>query len=323
MRPRLVAAVAVDQPLDLVQDLLGAADTERRDQHRALIQQRALHHLLELQAALAPALVQAVAVGALYHQRVGPVRRARRGQQGRMGRAQVAGEHHPVALRRGLHLALHIGRAEYVPGLLEADVDGVVIDSVVVASARTCNHTMPLAVRHRDNARGNQLDEFLQLARVPGNTHLHRVLQHQRQQAGRRFGADDRPLEPRRQQVGNTPHVVDMHMAHHQRLDMVDGEINGELVCTGAGPGGFCPLEQATVHQHPRATRQAQFMAGAGHAIDRAVVGNLKKSRHGKSLCGAEARAYTPEQANHKSKRPGGASQASADRAHSAPTAMS
>ena len=43
-------------------------------------------------------------------------------------------------------------------------------------------------------------------------------------------------------------------------------------------PWRFLPLEQAAVHQHPRATRQAQFMAGAGHAIDRAVVGNLKKA---------------------------------------------
>ena len=268
MRPRLIVAVAVYQPLDLVEDLLGAADAEGRDQHRAVIPQRPLHHLFQLQAALAPPLVQAVAIGALDHQGIGFVGRTRCRQQRRVGRAQVAGEHHPVLFARGFHLAFHVGRAEDMPRRLEADGD---------AAASGGHRLLPAPVGQGHDAPGNQVDEALQLAPVAGDAHLHGVFQHQRQQPRRGFGADDRPPETSGQQVGYAPHVVDMHVAHHQRLDVLDGKVDLQGSGIRSAARRLRPLEQPAVHQHARAISQAQLVAGAGDAVDGAVVTDLEE----------------------------------------------
>ena len=37
------------------------------------------------------------------------------------------------------------------------------------------------------------------------------------------------PLEAGRQQVGNAAHMVNVHMGDHQRPDVLDGELNGQL----------------------------------------------------------------------------------------------
>ena len=81
----------------LVEQFLGAADAERRDQYGAAIGQRLFQCRLKTLAAGAAVFVQAVAVGAFQHNHVCGMGCGRWLQQGRMGCAQVSGEDDPAA----------------------------------------------------------------------------------------------------------------------------------------------------------------------------------------------------------------------------------
>src|SRR5690606_39749976 len=88
-RARRLAAFAVDDVFQFIEQLLGAADAEGGNQHAAAIGQGALDHPLQALAAAAAILVQAVTVGAFDHQGVGAVGRLRRRQQRRVrGRSE-------------------------------------------------------------------------------------------------------------------------------------------------------------------------------------------------------------------------------------------
>jgi len=69
--------------------------------------------------------------------------------------------------------------------------------------------------------------------------------------------------------------VIDVHMGDHQRADVFDGKIDGQIVCRGPATR-LLTLEQPAVDENavlaPMTGFDAQFMAGAGNAGDGAVV---------------------------------------------------
>ena len=70
------------------------------------------------------------------------------------------------------------------------------------------------------------------IARAAGSADL------QEGAGGGAVGLEDRALEAGRQQVGNAPHVVDVHMRDHQGLDARVGELAGQLIADAAGGTG-------------------------------------------------------------------------------------
>jgi hypothetical protein len=88
----------VNQDFQFVQQFLGAADAERRDHDRAPVVQRAIDQRPQPLAPVAATVVAAVAIGAFQHQDIGAPGRTRHWQQGRVGRAQIAGEEDALAL---------------------------------------------------------------------------------------------------------------------------------------------------------------------------------------------------------------------------------
>ena len=158
-----------------------------------------------------------------------------------------------------------------MPRRLELDING----------AALCDHyPVPVAVGHGHDTGRYGRDETLHGVWIPRDSHFNRVFQHQGQQPGGGLGAHDGALEACRQQVRDTPDMVDVHMADNQCLDMVDRKINFELPGAGALARGFRPLEQTAIHQQTRTTGQTQFVAGARHTVGCAVVGNIEESRH-------------------------------------------
>lgn len=90
--------LGMNDVFQLVEQLLGAADAEGRDQHGALVAQGVLDDGFEALAAAGAVFVQAVAVGAFEHQDVCPFGRLGRHEQWRMWRAKVTGENDAFVL---------------------------------------------------------------------------------------------------------------------------------------------------------------------------------------------------------------------------------
>ena len=165
-----VLALAVQDVLELIQQLLGAADAEGRHDHRAAVGQRPLDHRLQALAPAVAVFVEAVAVGALQHHNVGRLGGARRRQHRRPGRAEVTREHHPPRLTpRPGKVALHVGRPQDVPRPLQADA---------AVAAGAVEHRMPRLVGQRPDARLHHPQVTLDEARVPGDPHRKGIRQH-------------------------------------------------------------------------------------------------------------------------------------------------
>ena len=118
---------------------------------------------------------------------------------------------------------------------------------------------------------------------ITGETDLYRVFQNQRQQQSRRLRAVNRPCKPRRQQIRDTSDMVDMHMSNDQSLDMIDGKVDDLarftkplILASRISDLSLFPLEQTTVDENSGLLRQAQFMAGAGHPAQGAVMEYLR-----------------------------------------------
>ncbi len=106
-----------------VEQFLGAADAEGRDQYRAAVGQGMLDDVFQALPAGTAVFVQAVAVGAFDHQDVRAVRRFGGRQQRCMWCTQVAGENDAFLLAGVgiVQVDLHISRAEDMPGALQAN----------------------------------------------------------------------------------------------------------------------------------------------------------------------------------------------------------
>ncbi len=208
LAPALILGT-VYQTLQLVQQLLSAPYAEGRHNHRSAVGQGTVNRPLQPHPALPSALVLTVAIGALKHGNIGPPWRLWRWQQGRIGRPQVPRKHHPAIAPAAAvkHIRLDIGRAENMARPLQAHPQTVT--SVIY-------HRVPHLIVERHQLLTNLLQKAPYQSRITGKTNLQRILYYQRQQTRRRNRANNRPPEPRRQQIGQTPNVVDVHMRHHQ-----------------------------------------------------------------------------------------------------------
>jgi hypothetical protein len=264
-------AVAVDDLFEFVQQFLGAADAEGRDEHRAaLVAEGVFADRLQPLPAIRRLLVAAVAVGALQHDDVGGIRRLGRRQQGRVGRAEVAGEDDALPVRSLRQFAFDVGRAEDVAGRGELDAQaGVAGDDAV-----------PRFVGQGDELAADLRQEAFDQHLVAGETDLEGVFEDQRQQGGGSLAADDRPAVSGGQQVGDAADMVDMDMTDDQRAHPIDRKGDGQPISACAFPGGFSPLEEAAVHQQGLSIGQAELVARPGHTINRAMVGNREGGSH-------------------------------------------
>lgn len=132
--------LAVENGLELVQQLLRAAQAERGNQGGAAILQCAVNNLFQLLLAHAAIGVQAVAVGTFQHQQVCALGWLQWAQQRVAFGAEVAGENDAVVLLGHVYVALHIGRAEQVPCALQAHL---------APEAGLVYHGVPLTEGHR------------------------------------------------------------------------------------------------------------------------------------------------------------------------------
>ncbi len=109
--------------LQFIEQLLGAADTERRYQHGGLALERLFDDGLQTLALIGTALVIAITIGTFPHDDLCATGRLGGRKQRRMRRAQVPGEYDtPVLLRDAVeHIRLDISRAEDMAGALQTD----------------------------------------------------------------------------------------------------------------------------------------------------------------------------------------------------------
>ncbi|MNO81025.1 hypothetical protein D3C76_722500 [compost metagenome] len=95
--------------LELVEQFLGAAQAECRDEDGALVCQGTIDGIFQTLPAVAAMRMQAVTIGAFQHQYVSTLRGPHRAQQWVATSAQVTGEHVPGIGLPMLNVALHIG----------------------------------------------------------------------------------------------------------------------------------------------------------------------------------------------------------------------
>ena len=235
--------VAMDDFFQLVEQFLGSPDAERGDEDGALVLERTLAYGLQTQASILAAFMQAVAVGAFHHHDIGAIRRLRRGQQGGVGRAKIAGED-DARFASGLVV---VRGFEFDPGGTQ-DVAGG--RQFYAQPGGVFDDAVPLLVGQGDDLLPNLAEEAVDQGRVAGQADLQRVFQHQRQQCGGGFAAHDRPAKTGREQVRDTSDMVDVDMGDDQGADFVDGKTDFRPVGAGAVTGGFRALKQAAVDQH-------------------------------------------------------------------------
>lgn len=110
--------------LQLIEQLLGAAYTERRHQYGALVLERFFDHGLQTLASIGPTLVIAIAIGTFQYQDILAAGGLGWRQQGRMRRAQPPPrEQDTLVLPRSAveHVHLDISRTEDMTGTLQTD----------------------------------------------------------------------------------------------------------------------------------------------------------------------------------------------------------
>ena len=116
----------------------------------------------------------------------------------------------------------------------------------------------------------------LDLLLIAAKSKLEGILKNDGQQLGRWLTAEDRPLEASGQQVGNTSHVIDMHMGGNQGLDASKGKINRQLLSVGSAiRRGLGTLKQTTINQQAVLGVHLQLVTRACHANNGAVMQDL------------------------------------------------
>jgi hypothetical protein len=233
-------AVAVDDLFQFVEQFLGAADAEGRDEQAALVAEAAFAEGLQALPAILAAFVGAVAVGAFEDDDVGAVGRSGRWQQGGVGGAEVTGEDDALCLLAPLEIEFDVGRAEDVARRRQPDAQ----------RHFAADDRAPLFVGYGDGLLADLLEKAADQRLVAGESDLQGIFEDQRQQRRRGLAADDRPAITGRQQPGDAPDMVDVHVGDDQRAHPIDGEGDVQAFGPGAFARGFGALKQAAVHQH-------------------------------------------------------------------------
>lgn len=270
----------MDYVLQLVEQLLGAADAECGDEYGAAVGQGMFQHPLKALAAAAAVFMQAVAVGTFQHYGIGAPGVAGGRQQGRVRGAQVAGKDDPFAavFVGVMYVAFDPGRTQDMPGRLEADAAAQVVPP---------NHFNPLSIGLATQHRLNHANK--PAGQLPVTLHAHQegILQHGGHQHGRRLGTVHRPLEAGSNQPGQAADMVDVDVGGDQGLDAVEFEFDGQAMGSSSLNGAFHALKQTAVDQQTVFGAQPELMAGAGNALRGAVMldEGVSGCHAGHSLC--------------------------------------
>jgi hypothetical protein len=220
-----------------MQDVLRAADRERRDDHIALAaREGVIQGKRELVQRLRQVLVVAIAVGRFDQQHVGILDRGRVRHHGHSGLAQVAGKDDLPSPSE----QLDDRRAEDVAGVAEAEAQRrmrphlrIVVRRHQVLEARL---RLLLRIERRFAAPFRLL--LLQIAAV-GEHHAEQV-------AGRLRGVD-RAAETLRDQARDQAGMVDVRVREQDESDVVRLEREPPVLRVGSASA----LEHAAVHEEP------------------------------------------------------------------------
>ncbi|MNP00718.1 hypothetical protein D3C76_925130 [compost metagenome] len=253
--------LAMKNVFEFVQQLLGAAEAERRNEQCALVSQGAVDGRFQSLMTVACRRVQAVAVGAFQYQYIGPFRGLHWAQQGVATDAEVAGEHVAGAGLRVLHIAFDIGRTQQMPGALQANATG---------EPWLLDQGVPLLERQGHDQVANELQVPCHLGGLAADAQLVGVFQHQWQQPGGRLAAQDGATVAGSQQCRDAANVVEMHMGDDQGLDALHAETEWCRCCAWRGLGA---LLQAAVDQQAGGRVEVQLMAGASDAAGATMMG--------------------------------------------------
>lgn len=237
----------MEDVFDFVEQFLGTAGTECRNEEGAMVSQGLICCLLEPLLAVSVVFMQAVAVGNFQHQDVGALWRFRRMQQ------------------RCVDITLDASSPLHMPRTLKADI---------AEQLRGTDERMPLVVSHGNDGFLYVLEVVVYRVLVKGNAEFESIFQHQRQLPGRRLAADDRAIETRGEQLGNTPYMVDVNMADQQGLDALDREVDFKA----GGRARLVTLKQAAMDQQAVGNIKMKLVTGAGYALGGAAVCNSGKN---------------------------------------------
>ncbi len=84
----------------------------------------------------------------------------------------------------------------------------------------------PMLIRQRDEAAFNNVDVTFDTLLVAAEAQLEGIFKNDGQEFCRGLAAKYRPREACRQQIGNTPDMVDVYMGDHQRLDGIQRKVD-------------------------------------------------------------------------------------------------
>lgn len=255
------ALFVLDDVFQLVEQFLGAADAECRDQYGALITQRLLDDGFETLPTALAVFMEAVAIGAFEHEDIGAFGRLRRHQEGGVGCAQIAGKDDALAfvLLRVVQVDFYIGRAEDMARALQPDAGHQLVAVV---------QREPVLVRQGNEPTFDALDVAFNLCMVATDAKFECILKHDGQQLCRRLATQYRPVETRREQIRDATDMVDVNVRHDERFDGVERELDGEAIRRRATwQRGVVTLEQTAVDQYAGRGVHVQLVAGGGHAI--------------------------------------------------------
>jgi hypothetical protein len=133
---------------------------------------------------------------------------------------KVAGKEDSLWSSSGLFdAAFQVGRTEYVPGGLQADLQ---------AGRLIGFYATPVAVFKRLYLLFDDCEELFNLPSVTSKADLQGIFQDGRQEQGRGLTAKDWPFEPGREQVGEAANVVDVDVSDDQAAQVVYGKIDLE-----------------------------------------------------------------------------------------------
>ena len=232
-----------------VQQFLGAADRERRDQHVAAIAPGGVEDAAQLADGIRAILVVAVAIGGFHQYQVGFNDRRRVAQDRRSLWAEVAGEHQLLAVRP----QFDDGRAKDMAGIAEGDLDAVKDRLAGVVWQRMQERDCSLDVVPGVQRQDLRLAVATVAVCALGVTFRQRgrVQQHDRHQVGGRALRHDGATKAARHQQRDATDMVDMRMTDHDRID------RGDIEWKRIGVAGFhlaAALAHATVEQDALAT---------------------------------------------------------------------
>ena len=214
-------AIAMQDILQLIQQLLGTANAESRNQHRTTIFQGTYQHRLQARLTLLPALVKPIPIGTFDHQHIGLSGRQWGRQNWSVCGAKITGKHRNMP---ALPATLNKRRTKNMPGSLQAHLRPHLAWQLNI---------VPVIVGQRHQALLEHVEKLLHIRRRPAHSKPKGILHDYRQQLGRRPTAINRPGKALRKQPRQAPHMINVHMGQHQCLNTGNIEIDGKIVCAG------------------------------------------------------------------------------------------